>query len=457
VPGAEWPFLIVPDSGAPGGVSVDLLEGFATANGFSITYHSVTEDSKAMYPDSSYTACVRDVALHRLDCCVGFFWETPTRRSMVAFSPSYMPDIFYLVVFAEVPESIFHLLVKVFEPFSPELWLAVVTCCLIVGVVMWALGEVGDVNILKGSLMGLQQAMMKFLGQEGFRQSSTKGGKIIIFGFGFLCMLGGASYTASLSSFLLMSNLETGIKGIEDAIDQGVKICALEPLKLPLLVRYPALKGLVVAVDWFDTGVNLMDDGKCQAVILNENEYAMMRAGAGYYGKDVPGKGKEAHCNKVMVGDVVLTLALAMPLRTGLERAMGYMIAEAKTEGKLEELFKQYPLPETVCPHAVPFKDAADSLVPSDLSGVIVLAMGFVALGAVLHVVEQRAKKHAARHASRISRRVSQRFSGSSTSSQTPTVDTDDFPREWSTDFGEEPNIGQTHQTPRITCALMTI
>jgi len=421
VPGVEWPFLLVSDAGVHGGLSVDLLQHFASANQFSVTYHPVTEDSKAKFPSSSYSACVRDVALHRLDLCVGFFWDTPQRRSMVVFTPEHLQDLQYFIVFVKSEIDLLHMLVKVFEPFSPLLWLVIFACCLAVGLAMWSLGEVGDMNMVKGTVTGMRLALMTFLGQKGgFSHARTKGGKVIVFGFGFMCMLGAASYTANLASFLLMENVPTEFLSIEDAIEKGAQICAMEALSGPLFAKYPGVERSVVLVDWYDQGIDGMDDGTCQAAIISQFEYARMLAGAGYYGEDIPGKGRDAHCNKVRVGDVVLTLPLLTPIRSGMEVVMGLLVSEATTGGKIEELLQEYPLPEPVCKHQHGLKSAVAPMMPSDLMGVIILTMGFVVLGAIVHVAERHGTAHAERHAARLSthaqghvQRVSSRVSRS--------------------------------------------
>jgi len=117
---------------------------------------------------------------------------------------------------------------------------------------------------------------MKFLGQGKDHDAKTKGGQIVLLGFSFMCMLGAASYTANLSSFLLMSNLDTGIKDIYHAIEQKKKVCALEPLKGLMLGRYPKAEKIMVWVAWFDEAMKKMDDGECDGMLLNENEYARM-------------------------------------------------------------------------------------------------------------------------------------------------------------------------------------
>ena len=157
---------------------------------------------------------------------------------------------------------------KIFEPFSPALWLVIVVASMLVGLTMWFLGEVQHDNIFMGILSGTRLAFMKFLGQGGFTSAKTRGGGIVLFGFGFMCMLGASSYTANLASILLTSHLETSIKNIDDAIKQQVPICILEPLKGPMLGKFPRSEKLLKYKGWFDEMVTAMDAGECQALCI---------------------------------------------------------------------------------------------------------------------------------------------------------------------------------------------
>jgi len=61
--------------------------------------------SKSFYPDSSFTACVMDVAVGNIDLCIGNFWMTVERLAMgVDFVQPFGHDDFY--VFAPIVWSI---------------------------------------------------------------------------------------------------------------------------------------------------------------------------------------------------------------------------------------------------------------------------------------------------------------------------------------------------------------
>ena len=53
--------------------------------------------SKDMFPGSSFTACVMDVRVGKLDACVGNFWVTAERLSLAHFVQPFGADNMYLV------------------------------------------------------------------------------------------------------------------------------------------------------------------------------------------------------------------------------------------------------------------------------------------------------------------------------------------------------------------------
>jgi len=324
-----------------------------------------------------------------VDLCAGVFYATPERRSMTTFSPSYFPDLFSLVVFTKGKPGPLEMLVKVFSPFSPLLWVVIASLSWGVGFAMWMFGEVPDKPPLMGSIIGMRQAAMQFLGQGREQDAKTKGGRIVILGFSFMCMLGAASYTANLSSFILMSNLEVGVTDISYAIEKKKKVCVLEPLKDMMLGRYPKADKIMVWVSWFDEAMEKMDAGECQGMLLNENEYARMFGNVDFWGKT--GNPKQ-HCGKMRVGDVVLSVPLGFPIRREIEKAIGYVMVKSQVDGILSKLISKYPPPDPECDHVNGLKKRVMALEPSDLVGVIILTLLMLGLGCLAHCLECRAR-----------------------------------------------------------------
>ncbi|KAJ1466426.1 hypothetical protein T484DRAFT_1861676 [Baffinella frigidus] len=81
---------------------------------------------------SSWTACVHDIAVGNYDACLGDFWVTPERMTMVQVTPERMAmvqfltpfgaDFFYLLAPSDAGESLESTLGKPFLPFTRDLW-----------------------------------------------------------------------------------------------------------------------------------------------------------------------------------------------------------------------------------------------------------------------------------------------------------------------------------------------
>ena len=83
--------------------------------------------SKQAFPGSSFTACVLDVKVGKVDICVGNFWVTAERLSLINFMQPFSEDKLYLVAANDVmPETFGDILYKPLKPFEPELWALVV-------------------------------------------------------------------------------------------------------------------------------------------------------------------------------------------------------------------------------------------------------------------------------------------------------------------------------------------
>ena len=126
--------------------TIDIIPGWAT------------QASRMMFPASSYTACVHDVAVGNFDICLADLWLTPERNQLVTFLPAVRSDYFYLVVpkNLEVKTDITFLsrLEKPFLPFTPGAWMAVVGFLCIMSTLLWLrqLCETGCHGDLKTNL-----------------------------------------------------------------------------------------------------------------------------------------------------------------------------------------------------------------------------------------------------------------------------------------------------------------
>lgn len=61
-------------------------------------YVPVSPSSKIASPESSYTACVHEIALGNTDLCVGPFWVTAERRAMATFTATVDLDYMHVIL-----------------------------------------------------------------------------------------------------------------------------------------------------------------------------------------------------------------------------------------------------------------------------------------------------------------------------------------------------------------------
>jgi len=391
VPGMEPPFLSRDAAGQIGGIAPAFLALMAADAGFTFSFWHVFNDSRTLYPQSSYTACVRDVALKRFDLCTGIFWETTQRRALTQFSPLFFPDLFSLVVFRqEVDESLLAMVERVFKPFSLDLWAVVLCLTFMVGLTLSLFGEFEGVGIVKSIIMAQFLAFLKLLGQTGWGRLHTVASGFVASGFGFVCMVSLTSYMANTAAMMVSADVHPAFENIEDALMQGARICVLEPLTGPLVGRYPLAAELIVTTGWFDESIAKMDAGECDAMLLNENEYTRMHGGVDYYGTGAGGK--KAHCNKIRVGPVVLTMPVAMPLHKDITFAMSYMVTKASANGAWETAALKYKLTSDVCKVATEKK--VRPLTPKDLSGALITCCVLLVVGVCLHLMQPTIERY---------------------------------------------------------------
>jgi len=208
-----------------------------------------------------------------------------------------------------------------------------------------------------------------------------------------LCMLGLASYTANLSSFLLMQNLETGIKDFNDAMNKNVKICVVQAMEDMLISSYPKVQPLLVPQSAGDKSVAAFHEGKCDAVLTSPWFLDEAYAAEPPYDKH----GLQGHCNLQQVGEPILAIPLAIPISRDLDHALSYVWSRSKYSGKMEQLKKQYPAPSSKCSNQGGLKEGATPMDVGDMLGgllAVLLVLVFSFIMHILHVGRVRFATH---------------------------------------------------------------
>jgi len=235
--------------------------------------------------------------------------------------------------------------------------------------------------LTSGVMMGSYLASKKFMGHGSHETSTTRSGHLLLFGFSFFCMLGLASYTANFTSFLLMKNLHKGIKDLDDAISRDVKICALQSSTSMLVASYPKLRSLLVPQDRHDSAVNAFHAGNCGALFLPPEQLASAYAASPPFDKH----GDLGHCNLHQVGDVVLAIPQAMPIKRDLDHALSYVWSREIFSGELKRIEQSYPIPKSKCPQQEWLTEGASPMTVGDLLGGFLVMAFLLVVSIVMH------------------------------------------------------------------------
>jgi hypothetical protein len=230
-----------------------LLKGFASKR------------SRSSFPNSSFTACVMDVAVGNIDVCIGNFWLTLDRLSMgVNFVQPFGQDEFYIlapIMDDFLVDSFGEMLGRPWLPFSPDLWVcffAFIAFASFVTFLTDTVFDLGDMYEPGGDagdfqnptkigryFRALQLNLLGYVGGGPQNNPSSVPGRLAALGFGWFLLILMSSYTANLASILVA---KTGggnsIQNIEDAINKKARICTLAPILAELKVDYP--RGLFV-------------------------------------------------------------------------------------------------------------------------------------------------------------------------------------------------------------------
>jgi len=323
-------FTLVTHDGKKQGSFPTFMQGIFDQFHMTVEVVPVSQKSKGRSPSSSFTACVHEVALNGTDLCIGNFWSTSQRLLMAPFTTEVYQDTFYLVAFTTEEAGILGTLASPFRPFQPSLWLGIVGMTVLASLVIYFL-ERGKSNFREGVMLyGASRSV--YVGSRSLLQSGlawdaeTLGGRIMHLTFGFFAMIVIASYTANLASSLVSKVTSSEIDSIDGGISAGMKFCGMSAIQASLLASKPGLRSLYVPVADAAEALTNMDEGICQLAILAKIDFENAQRDGG----------TDARCNKVLVGEVILSIGNAMPIRPDLQEPMSWAMALRSSSGAYE-------------------------------------------------------------------------------------------------------------------------
>jgi hypothetical protein len=252
-------------------LSITIREEFASAQ------------STQAVPGSSFTACVYDVMVGKVDLCLSDFWVTAERMGLAAFVSPFEQDLFYVLVPDDtLPETFTDMLAKPFLPFAWNLWGLVVGFLLFSGFVNMLADNKNQDDFENPSKFArvFKSIFLSFGGYfagGSVNNPSSAPARVAQLGYGFFILIILASYTANLATILVAKSSKRGINSIQDAIDQGVTICVLKALEQQATSLFPQAKWHLVSGS--DGQVRDLNLGKCGATLIHEQRITKAQSG----------------------------------------------------------------------------------------------------------------------------------------------------------------------------------
>ena len=155
IPGDEPPYLTTAQPNATDwvhgtarrdGSVVRFVDRVLTDLGMEWVVVPISAASRAFSPDSSFTACVHDVALNSTDICVGSVWPFEHRRRLTHFTSSLQSLGMHLVVKVKPPgesRTFVSLLSRPFSPFDMGMWMGLLGALMYAGYALYTLDASG--------------------------------------------------------------------------------------------------------------------------------------------------------------------------------------------------------------------------------------------------------------------------------------------------------------------------
>ncbi|KAI3736477.1 hypothetical protein L6452_16019 [Arctium lappa] len=204
------------DSKKVGGFSIDVFLAAIKLLQYPVPYEFIMFGDGHKNP--SYTQLVNQIASNVFDAAVGDISIVSNRAKTVDFTHPYMESGLVVVVQIRKPDSCSW---AYLQPFSPPLWVVIAFLFLFVGLVVWLL-EHRHNDEFRGppkrqfvTVLWFTFSTMFFAHREN---TVSTLGRVVLFIWLFVVLIINSSYTASLTSILMVQQLQSPINGIESLI-----------------------------------------------------------------------------------------------------------------------------------------------------------------------------------------------------------------------------------------------
>ncbi len=369
-----------PDGGRNGSVYT-FMQNVANDAGFTWVEKPISPSSRARF-NSSFTACVHDVALNETDLCIGNFWMTAQRLHLATFTTPIYDDSFSLVAKSRTHRDPTwgYYFSKPLKPFTYSAWAGIMFCVLYMSAAM-ILIEVGEVkqetnNHMDAFLVLLEEreeavqgrgclaqirrwayhkarksittsgaaqdwslyrsleridmvfngvGRSAFLGVLGLTSGSPSHtprslpGRVVVAGFAFFLLVVFSSYTAGILNALIKTEALVQLT-FEDLQRDGDHVCVVSAAAVSFRLRYPDMASRIVEVPNAETALDQIGE-TCRAAVVMHDAWERF---------------SNTHCDLVASKEsaAVMFVPNAMPVREDLRDPISYfMIRTIQEQG----------------------------------------------------------------------------------------------------------------------------
>jgi hypothetical protein len=168
------------------------------------------------------------------------------------------------------------------------------------------------------------------------------------------------TFTGATAKVMLTTDDTGTLKSIQEALERQLIVCTMQAQQVSLLGNYPGLRTLATADS--TSSLAALDAGLCGAAVMFEDAWNNL---------------KDQHCDKILVGTPLYSMANAVPVRSDLAAAFSWAISQAVLTGmyKQEEGFaKSVYLPSgSACDAAVEVAQG-DGITPTAFFGPLLIS-----------------------------------------------------------------------------------
>ena len=324
------------------GIYIDLLTKLSLFGGFNVHYESVSAHALKEH-QSTWDACIQDVAHGILDMCVGNYWETTERREKVQFSTAIFNENFYMRTPLPQEDKTFKSKMQIiFKPFTGTLWLTIILATIGVGISYTILDSKRKTSMsgITGKIAeSIYSATMELMNGANQNEDTPAYIKSVTVTWSFFVLIIIASYTANLAAFLAQTKVNHKYTSVTDCIGNHCNLChgLSATIRNSLQNKFPSLRRFHQFPVREEVPIAL-SNGTCDIYLESKHSWEFKEELWG-------------DCKTMWLGDFVLSFKVGWPVSLPLLAPMNYWVGRGLEVGALDVAFRKFsPIPGCVEP-----------------------------------------------------------------------------------------------------------